>query len=230
MKIFVSYRRSDCQDMAARIADRLDDSPGIDEVFIDVADIVPGADFTVAIDNALARSDVSLVLIGDRWIGGPDEQGKARLFDTKDFVRNEVAASLASGRKVIPVLLNNAPMPDGDSLPDNVRPIVNRNAVFVRHLSFDQDMELLLDAIAGRQPSRPRRWLRRHPVIARIAAALGGIGISAAMLIALAAIHGRWTGGASLEQALGGKGMVWLVIIAALLAGAVTPLWYLRKR
>lgn len=230
MNIFVSYRRSDCQDMAARIADHLEDSPSIDEVFIDVEGIVPGADFTVAIDAALAKSDVSLVLIGDRWIGGPNEQGKARICDTNDFVRTEVAASLASGHKVIPVLLNNAPMPDRDSLPDDVRPIVNRNAIFVRHLSFDQDIELLLDAVAGRQRSRPRRWLRRHPVIARITAASGGIVVSAAMLIGLAAIHGQWTGGASLEQTLGGKGMVWLVIIAALLAGVVVPLWYLRRR
>jgi hypothetical protein len=230
MKIFISYRRSDCQDMAARIADHLNDSPGIDEVFIDVEDIAPGTDFTVAIDAALAKSDVSLILIGDGWVGGADEQGRARILDTKDFVRAEVAASLASGRKVVPVLLNNAPMPDTDSLPADVSPIVNRNAVFVRHLSFDQDIELLLDAVAGRSRSRPRRWLRRHPVVARIVAALGGIAASAAILIGLAAIHGQWTGGASLEQTLGGEGMVWLLILAALFAGVVTPLWYLRRR
>lgn len=230
MNVFISYRRSDSQDMAARIADHLDDAPGIDEVFIDVEDIAPGADFTVAIDTALAKTDVSLVLIGDKWVGGLDGQGRTRIFDPRDFVRAEVAASLASGRKVIPVLLNNAPIPDGDSLPDDVRPVVNRNAVFVRHRSFDQDIELLLDAIAGRSRGRPRRWLRRHPLLARIAAALGGMVVSATTLIGLAAVHGQWTGGAALEQTLGGKGMVWIVIILVLLAGAVMPLWYLRRR
>jgi len=100
----------------------------------------------------------------------------------------------------------------------------------VRHLSFEQDFDLLLDAIAGRQRGRSRRWLRRHPLIARIAAALGGCAVAAVALIGLAAVHGQWTGGAALEQTLGGKGMVWLLIIAALLVGAVTPLWYLRRR
>jgi hypothetical protein len=230
VKVFISYRRSDCQDMAARIADHLGDAPGIDEVFIDVEDIAPGVDFTVAIDAALAESDVSLVLIGDGWLGSRDGQGPARILDDGDFVRAEVAASLASGRKVIPVLLNNAPMPDGDALPEDVRPVVNRNAVFVRHLSFDQDIELLLDAVSGRQRGRPRRWLRRHPLIARALAALAGMAASAAALVGLAAIHSQATDGAALEHTLGGKGMVWLLIIAALAAGAVTPLWYLRRR
>jgi hypothetical protein len=173
---------------------------------------------------------VSLVLIGDGWMGGPDGQGRVRILEAGDFVRAEVAASLASGRRVIPVLLNNAPMPDGDALPDDVRSIVKRNAVFVRHLSFDQDIELLLDAVSGRRHGRSRRWLRRHPLIARAAAALTGMAVAAAVLIGLAAIHAQWTDGAALEHTLGGKGMVWLLIIAALLAGAVAPLWYLRRR
>jgi hypothetical protein len=230
MNVFISYRRSDCQDMAARIADRLGLAPGIDEVFIDVEDIAPGADFALAIDAALAESDVSLVLIGDGWMGAPDAQGRARILDDADFVRAEVAKSLASGRKVLPVLLNNASMPDGDALPVDIRPIAHRNAVFVRHLSFDQDIELLLDAICGRQRSRPRRWLRRHPLIARALAALAGTASSAAALIGLAAIHSQVTGGTALEHTLGGKGLVWLLIIAVLMAGAVAPLWYLRKR
>ena len=42
MNVFISYRRSDTQDLAGRIADRIRAVPEVDHVFIDVDGIEPG--------------------------------------------------------------------------------------------------------------------------------------------------------------------------------------------
>jgi hypothetical protein len=230
MRVFVSYRRGDSQDIAARIADRLADEPGISEVFFDVDDIVPGADFVQRIDQALKQSQVSLILIGSGWTGSSTAGGRTRIFDADDFVRHEVATSLSRGNRVVPVLLNDATIPAAEDLPEDIRAIATRNAVFIRHTSFNQDMELLVEAVSPRKlRGRAGRWLRRHPFIARILGAVGGLMIAGATLVGLAVLHSELTGGIALEQTLGGKGTVWLLIILVLALGAALPLWLLRR-
>lgn len=231
MKLFVSYRRCDSQDIAARIAERLAGQPGIHEVFLDVEGIDPGADFAARIDAALAESDACLILVGHDWVGADPQGGAPRIAAGGDFVRYEVAAALRSGKRVIPVLLNGASMPPADSLPEDVRALTRRNAVFVRHTSFNQDLELLADAIFERQPRGTlARFLRRHPLLRACATAVGGMAAAGALLIGLAAIHAELTGGLALEETLGGAGMVWLLIIVILGLGGALPLWWLRRR
>jgi len=231
MRVFISYRRSDNRDMAARLADRLEETPGIREVFIDIEDIAPGENFATRIDAALRQSDVCLILIGDDWIGRRANGAMARMFDHDDFVRYEVGAALSSGKRVIPVLLNNAGMPPREALPPDLQMIVLKNAVFVRHASFRQDMELLGDAIFERGPRGAfARWRRRHPFWDGLLSAAGGALLAAASLIGLAALHGQLTGGKALEDTLGSRGMVWLVIGLTLVLGAAVPLLSRRRR
>ena len=230
MKIFVSYRRSDSQDIAARIADRLNDLPGVRKVFIDVDGIEPGVNFAARIDQALASSDVCLILIGNDWTGAEAAGGPARILDPEDFVRREAAASLASGNKVIPVLLNGAPMPSVDALPEDVGALTHLNAVFVRHTSFNQDLELLEDAIFSRRPrSRVTRFFRRRPILTGALKSIGGVLAAGALLVVLAALHSELSGGRALDESLGSKGVVWLLILTVLALGAALPLVLRRK-
>jgi hypothetical protein len=221
MNVFVSYRRSDTQDLAGRIADRLRANPRIGNLFIDVEDIQPGADFVARLGSALAESDVCVLLIGSKWLG-PLENGTARIFEDRDFIRLEAAAALASGRKLLPVLANGALMPDADELPDDLKPLSRINALSIRHSYFDHDLELLIDALLSRKkPSRTKLYLKSHPVQAGSMRALGGAAIASALLIGIAAIHGTLTR-RSLEESLGGPGEVWLLIAAMLAIGVVT--------
>ena len=230
MEIFVSYRRSDSQDAAARIADRLNEAPGVREVFIDVEDIEPGVNFADRIASALEASDVCLIIIGNDWIGYDAAGGLSRIVDPEDFVRLEVAASLTSGNKVIPVLLNRASMPPAKALPEDVKAITSINAVFVRHASFDQDMELLEDAVFSRRPhSGLLRFFRRRPILTMALKSLGGMFVSTAILVCVAALHTELTGGRALDQTLGSDGSVWLVIIITLGLGATLPLLLSRR-
>jgi hypothetical protein len=59
------------------------------------------------------------------------QQTQARHSD--DFVRVEIEARLRLGKRVIPVLVNDADMPRGEDLPEPLKPLARRNAVRLTH-------------------------------------------------------------------------------------------------
>ena len=224
MNVFVSYRRSDTQDLAGRIADRLRETPGIDRVFIDVEEIEPGADFEQKIRASLEDFEVCLLLIGTRWLGPGNAGGGTRIFDERDFVRMEAAAALASVPKVLPVLANEAQMPTGAELPADLQRLPRINALSIRHTSFDRDMEYLIDKILSRKkPSKLVSYFHRHPIQAGFTFAIAGLLTALALLIAGAAVHEAITG-RSLEQTLGGRGQVLMLVAALLVSGVAAGL------
>jgi formylglycine-generating enzyme required for sulfatase activity len=99
-----------------------------------------------------------LVVIGHQWVSITDAQGQRRLDNPSDFVRIEVEAALARTIPVIPVLVQNAPMPQERELPTSLAPLAYRNGMPVRSNDpfFHGDMDLLihkLDALFA--PVRP---------------------------------------------------------------------------
>jgi hypothetical protein len=224
VNVFISYRRSDAQDLAGRLADRLRAVPRIRKVFIDVDGIAPGTDFVQRLHAALGESDVCLLVIGPTW-RGPRDGAPPRIFDGRDFVRLEAAAALASERKVLPVLANGAVMPEPDELPEELKGLSRIHALSMRHAYFDHDIELLIDALLSRRrPGQIGGYLRRHPLQAAALRALGGIVAAMALLVAGAAVHGALTG-RSLEESLGGPAQVWLLITTLIAIGAAAALF-----
>jgi hypothetical protein len=220
MNVFISYRRSDTQDLAGRLADRLRHARGVREVFIDVEEIAPGVDFVARLREALQACDLCLVLVGHAWRGVRDT-GPARMDDPADFVRLEVATALTMAGKVLPVLANGAAMPAPEVLPAGIQPLTRINAVELRHAHFDRDLDVLLDAMQGRAPPTAlAKYFRRHPVLAAVLRAVVGMASGVALLTAGAALHTASTG-RSLEETLGGAGPVWLLLVAALVAGGL---------
>ena len=101
---------------ARAVYDELARHFGAERVFIDVDDIRAGQAFTDVIERAVGESEVLLVLIGKRWLGERAD-GPPRIGDPGDFVALEVAAGLAKGMSVIPLLLDGATMPSAAQLP-----------------------------------------------------------------------------------------------------------------
>lgn len=229
LKIFISYRRSDTQDFAGRLADRLRVTPGIDRVFIDVEDIAPGDTFPSRLASALAESDVCLIVIGPRW-SGPRQGASARLFDGDDFVRREVREALATDSRSLPVLANGAIMPAAAELPDDLVGLLDLNAVSIRHGDFDRDVDSLIDVLLRRKkPGVLRAYLHRHPVQSALLQGLAGGLAGIFVLVVGAAVH-HWSTGHSLDQSMGGRGPVVLLILAVLCAGAGLPMYVLARR
>src|SRR5687767_10421839 len=120
--IFISYRRDDAAGYARAVYDELAQRFGADRVFIDVDDIDAGLPFGEVIERTIGESEVLLVLIGRRW-QGESAAGTPRIGEAADMVRQEVAAGLARGTRVIPLLIDGAAMPTEAQLPDVLRPL-----------------------------------------------------------------------------------------------------------
>lgn len=163
-RIFISYRRADSAGYAGRIYDRLTAHFGEDTVFMDVDTIEAGLDFVEVLQNAVQSCDVLVALIGRSWLNIKDEAGKRRLDSPEDFVRVEIAAALSRDIRVIPVLVDGAPMPRSTELPANLKPLARRNALQVDHHSFNADayrliaqLELALKAAEDSRILKARR-------------------------------------------------------------------------
>ena len=149
-KVFVSYRRLDSQGEAGRLGDVLESELGGGSFFRDVVSISPGIAFDEAIDKQLSAADVVLVLIGAEWL----DELKARLNGTDtDYLRVEVARSLAANKSVIPVLINGAVLPAAADLPDDLRPLTRMQAISLRDEAWESDCDRILDAVG-----RPYSW------------------------------------------------------------------------
>jgi hypothetical protein len=146
--IFLSYRRSDSQDAAGRIFDRLTARFSTNAVFKDVDSIPLAVRFPSVLEQTLRDSDVVLVLIGPTWLTCRDELGRARLDDPEDFVRMEVETALRLGTPTVPVTVSHARMPRRAELPESMRGLAERNGQAVRpDPDFHRDMDRLIQQL-----------------------------------------------------------------------------------
>ncbi len=158
--IFISYRRDDDRHAAGRLADELAGVFGPETLFRDIESIAPGQDFEVALNTALASCAVMLVVIGPRWLGITDAQGRRRLEQDGDWVRTEVATALKRGIPVIPVLLEGTPLPRPEQLPADLQALPKRRTLELADTRWPRDVEQIVDALLKvpglkQQPARP---------------------------------------------------------------------------
>src|SRR6478735_2698458 len=148
-RLFVSYRRSDSEGSAGRLADALARQFGADRVFLDSARIPFGADFVHVVAEEIARADVVVVVIGPNWVDTRDDRGR-RLDHGDDPVRFEVVRALDAKRRILPVLVGGADAPRAGDLPDPLAPLARLNMATVRNVAFADDFDALVDALLGR--------------------------------------------------------------------------------
>jgi hypothetical protein len=157
MSVFISYRRTDTQQAAGRLADRLIERFGREAVVIDVDTDQVGRDYRTLISDYLEDADLVLALIGPRFMAeGPD--GTRRLDQPHDALRLELTHALAREVPVVPVLVDDAELPDPDDLPDDLRDLVFFGSVDLAHHRFDRDYSFLEERVA--------RFLEQAPVSA----------------------------------------------------------------
>jgi formylglycine-generating enzyme required for sulfatase activity len=148
-KIFICYRREDSAHAALAIYMRLEQHFGREHLFMDVDDIPLGVDFRDWLDRQIRQCDLVLVVMGRHWLTAEDANGQRRLDALRDFVRTEIEIALERNIPLIPVLLDDAQMPDEAALPASIAPFAYRNAATVhaagRH--FRGHMEHLIRGI-----------------------------------------------------------------------------------
>jgi len=157
--VFISYRRADSAAAAARLYDDLTDRFGSGRVFLDVGSVGVGQAWPKAFAAYLETAAAVIVLIGKLWLAASPGAGTAPQ-ETGDFVYDEIAAALRRDVPVIPVLLDDAPMPTRSQLPPDVQALADRNAIVLHSSRWRRDVDRLaaaLESVPGppSQPSRP---------------------------------------------------------------------------
>ena len=123
-----------------------------------------GRDFVEVLTERVRRCDALIAVIGRNWVASADKDNRRRIDDPDDFVRIEIEAALKREVRVIPVLVDGAPMPKANDLPESLRKLARRQRIEISHTSFDADVERLTDVLGSID------WRRVYPTAARIAA------------------------------------------------------------
>ncbi len=165
LRILVNYRRDDSAAYAGRLADRLREHFGRENVFVDIDTIRPGEDFVDRIDQSIAACDVLVAVIGKSWLTAADPQGRRRLDREDDFVRTEIAKALERHIRVIPALVGDAGLPEAAQLPQDIVALSRRQAIEISDSRFHHDVDLLIEALSdtpglSSQPEQLRQPLR----------------------------------------------------------------------
>ena len=148
--IFISYRSDDSIDIVHRLNDRIAETLGQKNVFMDVSAPL-GNEFAADISGR----DAVLVIIGPNWLNAKDCTSRRRLNDPDDFVVVEIAAAFAQNIRVIPVLVSGASMPKVSELPSAIQPLMRCNAIKISTSKFDRDAEELIKEIRDPLKCRP---------------------------------------------------------------------------
>jgi hypothetical protein len=124
---------------------------GKEALFRDL-EIGPGLDFVDVITKSIERCNAVLVVIGARWLEDKP-YGQRRIDQESDVVRQEILAALrTSGKRaemrVIPVLIQQACLPQSEMLPDQLRPLVRRNAIELSDTRWKEDVEKLIATLS----------------------------------------------------------------------------------
>lgn len=162
-KVFISYRWKDSADFAGRVHDRLKHEFGRDLLFIDVDAIPLGADIVEVVGREIAKCDVLLAIIGPNWVEARARDGSRRLEDGNDLVRIEIATALSRGIPVIPVLTEGTTVPLADQLPGDLKGLVRRSGLEVRHSSFHSDMDTLIRGLKPQEAAPASAIVPRQP-------------------------------------------------------------------
>jgi hypothetical protein len=177
-RIFISYRTGDGADKATALARDLGRVFGDAAVFLDKDDLRGGSRWAQEVGSTLQTRPVLLLLLTPQLLTATDPSGGLRILDAADPVRREVAAALAAGAELIPVLCDGvAALPSGAALPPPFDTLGERTWRRLRAYDWAADVQRLVADLQalGVPPLTPAGTRRPWLALAGLAAA-GAVG------------------------------------------------------
>jgi pterin-4a-carbinolamine dehydratase len=163
---FLSYRRDDASAEAINVRSALCRHFGDECTFMDTSSIDAGVRWTDVIKGALDTASTVIAVVGPAWLtAGQNEFGERRIDDPNDWVRQEIATALSSGKRVVPVRVRGARFPPASALPDDLKPFAALHAIEIRRDYWDHDLQLLLAQLDDRRaaPADGGQWTWPYP-------------------------------------------------------------------
>jgi hypothetical protein len=142
LRIFINYRHEDMPFAASTLYREIKARFGPENIFFDTGTLRPGMPFLDAITSRLSNTaGAFLALIGPSWLSAMETR---RRRGDDDYVSKEIELGLRNGWTVIPVLLNDATLPDRHELPLAIKALPSYQVAHVRQASLDEDISALL--------------------------------------------------------------------------------------
>ncbi|MEM6277893.1 MAG: TIR domain-containing protein [Verrucomicrobiota bacterium] len=147
--IFISYRKTDSQDIVNRLEHDLSEHFGADNVFLDQERLQPGSVWPSELEEKASNCKVMLAVIGENWQTAvetsPQWKGIPRLYNPEDWVRKEIGLALRHERLVVPLLLNSTELPDKEWLePCELHPLHSLQQSRLRSNDYEHDLQRLI--------------------------------------------------------------------------------------
>ncbi len=148
--IFLCYRRDDSISETSRLCQDLVHEYGVDNVFMDIDSLPLGHNFPEFIQKKIISSSVILVVIGRNWLT-ISKNGLPRIADPQDHVRREISYALKHGKTIIPILVQNATLPDQSDLPGDIKLLSELQALQLNYAYWNIDLKKLKKNFASEQ-------------------------------------------------------------------------------
>src|ERR1035438_9484261 len=171
LRIFVNYRHEDMPFAASALYRELKGRFSAENIFFDAGTLRPGMQFLREIRSHLSgAAGAFLALIGPKWLSAMDAH---RRRGDDDYVASEIELGLRNGWAVIPVLLNDATLPDPRDLALALKELPRYQVAQLRQTSLDAGVPGSEGALRrrhlhgswhrARRPVRAREMGRRGP-------------------------------------------------------------------
>jgi hypothetical protein len=145
LRVIIVAREASLKSIAERLYQRIADKFGAAQVALGAESLSePGESLSEAIEQRIRSSDALIVLIGTQWLEG-DWVNKKR-----DPERIALLAAIESKKRILPLLVDGASLPDEEQLPEALHPLLDRAGVPIRSESLDatlNDIESTLEKI-----------------------------------------------------------------------------------
>lgn len=143
LKIFINYRHDDTQGTAWALYMKLEERFGAENVFFDNGTLRPGRRWLEEIRSHLTDSGAFIALIGQNWIASLRSHLQR---GDEDYVVEEIDLAIRSGpgMVVIPVLVDDAGLPDAQELPPALRMLPAYQQERLRHTHLPYDINNLI--------------------------------------------------------------------------------------
>jgi hypothetical protein len=150
--VFINYRGEDSRCYGVLLHLELSRYFGADLVFLDSESIPAGADFAVQLLARVRSCAVLLAVIGPKWLHAADADGRRRIDDPADWIRQELVEAFAAGVRVIPVLTDEADLPGEAQLPAEIAALSRCQYRRLRHRETTADLDRLRADLARADP------------------------------------------------------------------------------
>jgi hypothetical protein len=144
LKIFINYRHEDMPFAAVMLYRELRERFRTASIFFDQGSLRPGKRFPHEIKSHLTGAGVFIAIIGSKWASAMTAH---RQRGDQDYVIKEIELALQNRWTVIPVLVDDADLPDPLQLPPAVRALTDCQAAWFRQQNLDNDVEFLTACI-----------------------------------------------------------------------------------